>query len=729
MDPLFILLCTLLVLLMQVGFLFLEAGTVRKKNTANVAAKNLIDLAVVLILYWLVGYGVMFGESMGGYLGTSHFLLGHFEGLDDGAFFVFQMVFCATSVTIISGAIAERGSLKGYIALSVFVAVVVYPVIGHWVWSDNGWLAQRGFVDFAGSTVVHSVGGWAALAAIMIIGPRLNRFVEGHNFNHSSLVQSVAGVVFLWIGWLGFNAGSSLHFDSNVFNIVLNTILAGAAGGLTSAMYSLHKTNRVHIPNFYNGILSGLVSITASCNFVDGLSSVLIGALGALISLAVGRLLVMKKIDDVVDAVPVHLASGIWGTIALALFVPQSVITDTLLMGDRLELLWSQVFGVSVVAAFVFPLCYLVFFLINKVLPLRVGQEEEIVGLNISSHQASSDLYDLVTVMQNQEESGDFSQRVDYDPTSEIGMIARQYNRVLSRFETALVKATQKHSALLQTNQRLKSMESRVQKSEKLSSIGQISSGLVREINEPIGYVLSNIKTLKDYNKFFKLLVTEYKAFAATVSQHPVVANEVLQRIDKICEEEDLEFVLEDSEELINATSDGASKIEKILSNVRTFSEFGDEKFELKDINVLVSAAVEKVAATLSLSCKLLESYEAKLPMVSCSPHQIEQLCINVLSNSVQAIGEDRGAIKVTTSNEGNHVVVAIIDSGVGIKEEYQSKVFEPFFTTFGNQGHAGLGLSICYGIATNHGGSLSLLSKQAKGTKVTLRLPMPLDE
>lgn len=259
------------------------------------AAKNLIDLAVVLILYWLVGYGVMFGESMDGYLGTSHFLLGHFEGLDDGAFFVFQMVFCATSVTIISGAIAERGSLKGYIALSVFVAAVVYPVIGHWVWSDNGWLAQRGFVDFAGSTVVHSVGGWAALAAIMIIGPRLNRFVEGHNFNHSSLVQSVAGVVFLWIGWLGFNAGSSLHFDSNVFNIVLNTILAGAAGGLTSAMYSLHKTNRVHIPNFYNGILSGLVSITASCNFVDGLSSVLIGSLGALISLSVGRTISAEK--------------------------------------------------------------------------------------------------------------------------------------------------------------------------------------------------------------------------------------------------------------------------------------------------------------------------------------------------------------------------------------------------------------------------------------------------
>jgi|GEM_PF-1264275 len=729
MDPLFVFLCTLLVLLMQIGFLFLEAGTVRKKNTANVAAKNLIDLAVVLLLYWLVGYGVMFGESMQGYVGTSQFILGHFDSVEHGSFFVFQMVFCATSVTIISGSIAERGSLKGYIALSIFVAVAMYPTVGHWVWSENGWLAQRGFIDFAGSTVVHSVGGWAALAAIMIIGPRLNRFAEGHNFNHSSLVQSVAGVVFLWLGWLGFNAGSSLHFDSNVFNIVLNTILAGASGGLASAMYSLYRTNRVHIPNFYNGILSGLVAITASCNLVEGLSAVIIGVVGALISLAVSQLLIIKKIDDVVDAIPVHLASGIWGTIAVALFVPQQLITDNMLAADRLSLLWGQVFGVSVIAVYVFPLCYITFSLINKVIPLRVGQDEEIVGLNISSHQASSDLYDLVTVMQNQEETGDFSQRVDYDPTSEIGMIARQYNRVLSRFETALVKATQKHSALLQTNQRLKAMESRVQKSEKLSSLGQISSGLVREINEPIGYVLSNIKTLKDYNQFFKLLVTEYKAFAAMVSQHPVVASEVLQRIDKICEEEDLEFVLEDSEELINATSEGANKIEKILSNVRTFSEFGDEKFELKDINVLVSSAVERIAETLPLSCKLLESYDAKLPMVSCSPHQIEQLCINILNNSIQAIGEERGAIKVTTSNDGKQVVVAIIDSGVGIKEEYQSKVFDPFFTTLGSQGHAGLGLSICYGIATNHGGTLSLLSKQAKGTKVILRLPMPLDE
>lgn len=727
MDLLFLFLCTLLVLLMQVGFLFLEAGTVRKKNTVNVAAKNLVDLAVVFFLFWLVGYGVMFGASFQGLFGSSRFMISEFMSIEEGAVFLYQAVFCATSVTIISGAIAERGSLKGYITISVLVVVFIYPVVGHWVWSDVGWLAKLGFVDFAGATVVHSVGGWAALASIIIIGPRLNRFVDGHGFNHSSLVQTVAGVVFLWIGWLGFNAGSSQQFDVNTFNIVLNTILAGSAGGLTAVCLSLYLTKQLNIPLFCNGILSGLVAVTASCNIVSIPSSIAIGAIGSLFSITLSYLLRFKKLDDVVDAVPVHLASGIWGTIAVALFAPNDYFLSESVWDARLKLLEVQVIGVVVTGLFVFTFCYLMFSLVAKIIPLRVSEQEELLGLNIATHDASSDLYDLVSTMQEHESSGDFSQRVNYDPTSEIGMIARQYNRVLSRFEEALLKVTQKHSSLLQSNQRLKSMESKVLRSERLSSLGQISSGLVREINEPISYVLSNINTLNEYNSFFKLLVTEYKAYAASISEHPTVAHEVLKRIDKICEEENLDFVFQDSEELLEAASEGADKIKNILSNIRTFSEYGDEKFDLNDVNTVLASAVERVSQQVQANCQLIEAYESGTPMVSCSSLQLEQLFVNVLSNSLQAVGDEKGAIKVTVKHDNKQVTIVFIDNGVGINEEHFPRIFDPFFTTHSATGHSGLGLSICFGIVNNHGGHISAVSKLGKGTKLTIKLPVAI--
>lgn len=725
MNSLFVFLCTLLVLLMQVGFLLLEAGTVRRKNTVNVAAKNLIDLAVVLGLYWLVGYGIMFGESWQGLAGTNQFMIPKFDAIDEGAFFFYQMVFCATSVTIISGAIAERGSLKGYIAISVLVAAFIYPVVGHWVWAEQGWLSQYGFVDFAGSTTVHAVGGWAALAAVIVIGPRLNRFKDGQAFNHSSLVQTVAGVVFLWIGWLGFNAGSSLAFSSNTFNIILNTILAGAMGGLTSALVSLHLIKRVHVPHFCNGILSGLVAITANCNLVNAPSAVVIGMVAALIYTLTNHLLIRKKIDDAVGAIPVHLANGIWGTLAVALFAPQDAFSGALIAEDRTSQLLIQIFGISATSAFVFPISYLSFYLLNKVISLRVKQEEEVIGLNISSHEAGSDLYDLVAVMQHQEASGDFTQRVDYDPTSEIGMIARQYNRVLSRFEEALVKVTKKHHSLVESNQRIKDMEARLERDEKLSNLGQVSSGLLREINEPISYVLSNINTLKDYNRFFKVLVTEYKTFAAVASAHPVVAKEVLSRIDRICEEEDLDFVFEDSDELIKATSEGALKIDSILSNIKTFSDYSDEQFDLRDINVILSSSIESLSDRIESNCRIIESYDAENALVSCSAHQLEQLFVNLLQNSLQAIGRELGVIKVMTSLCDKDVVVHIVDSGIGIAEENLSQIFDPFFTTRMDMSNTGLGLSICHGVVNNHGGKIDVVSKVGKGTKFTVRLPI----
>ena len=393
LDFLWIVFCSFLVLFMQAGFLCLESGLTRRKNSINVAAKNLADFCVTTVVFWGVGFGVMFGLSEGGWFGTDRIFLDFSEqNRMVGAFFFFQLMFCGAAVTIMSGAAAERMRLIFYLVISVLIAGLIYPVFGHWAWGgldigeNYGWLRTIGFVDFAGSTVVHSVGGWVALAVLIIIGPRRGRFDADGNPQRippSNLALATLGGIFLLVGLLGFNAGSSLALDDRVPGILINTILAGAVGALSAGSLGFAVQNHVNVTQFVNGCLAGLVAITAGCFAVSSPVACLIGLVGGMISVGGDELLQYLGIDDAVGAIPVHLGAGIWGTLAVGLYGNLEILGTGLTRGEQISV---QLLGILACAVWVFGVAYITVRLLDRITPLRVPADHEDVGLNLSEH-------------------------------------------------------------------------------------------------------------------------------------------------------------------------------------------------------------------------------------------------------------------------------------------------------------------------------------------------------
>lgn len=442
LDIAWMLICAALVMLMQGGFCLLESGLVRAKNSFNVALKNLIDFCISSAVFWAFGFAIMFGASYHGWFGTTGFFLDETADPWLLAFFLFQLVFCGTATTIISGAVAERIRFRGYVIIALFVSGFVYPLFGHWAWGGaatgeaTGWLAKSGFIDFAGSTVVHSVGGWVALAAILVLGPRLGRFdkeragIHGHN-----LTLAMFGVLLLWFGWFGFNGGSTLAMNDQVPMIIVNTNLAGAFGGLAGLIVSWIIHRRPDVGHTMNGAIAGLVGITASCHIVAPWAAVIIGIGAGLICCLVTELLPRLKIDDVIGAFPAHACAGVFGTLVLAF------LADTRHFGEGMTH-WSQFLvqlqGVTACCVLSFGGGFAFIYLVNKVFPFRTIAEHEMAGLNISEHGASTELIDLLTNMAQHREEGDFSRPVHIEPHTEVGQIAAEYNRVLKRVRSEM---------------------------------------------------------------------------------------------------------------------------------------------------------------------------------------------------------------------------------------------------------------------------------------------------
>ena len=444
LDILWVAISAVLVFLMQAGFLCLESGLTRSKNNINVAIKNLSDLGLAVFIFFVIGFGLMFGESLFGLIGTSQFL----PKIESGemwpvTFFLYEAMFCSTAVTIISGAVAERMRFTSYLLLGVVVAGLIYPVFGHWAWNGLdagvrlGWLGVWGFYDFAGSTAVHSVGGWVALAAVLVIGPRTGRFPEGGKpleIPASSLPIAILGTLLLWFGWFGFNGGSALGMNSQVPAIISNTLLAGATGLLVTMIAGLALWGYADVRLVINGSLAGLVAITAGANAVGGVSALVIGGIGGLVMLAVSRLLERLRIDDAVGAVPVHLGAGIWGTLAVALFGRPEVLGSGLSWWEQLG---AQLLGVVVCGVWAFGLAYLFLKLISPYIRLRVSAHDEQIGLNVSEHGARTELLDLVQGMDLDVATPVRGRRVPVEPFTEIGIIAERYNRVMDSLEDA----------------------------------------------------------------------------------------------------------------------------------------------------------------------------------------------------------------------------------------------------------------------------------------------------
>ncbi len=400
-DVIWLLVAAFLVFFMQAGFAMVESGFSRSKNAANLLLKNLMDFAVGTLLFFAIGFGLMYGASAGGFIGTDNFFLSNLgygpESAYEWAGFLFQLVFAATAATIVSGAVAERLKFSAYLVYSIIIAGLVYPISGHWLWG-GGWLAELGFIDFAGSTLVHSVGGWAGLAGALVLGPRIGKFNKDGSSNvipGHSLTLAALGVFILWFGWFGFNPGSTLSgMNPGIGYIAVTTNMAAAAGAVSALLINWLRTGHPSTEMALNGALAGLVAITAGCASVTPVGALLIGLIAGPV-LVYGLLFIERilRVDDPVGAIAVHAFNGAWGTLAVGLFAAPAAGGLTgmgevagLFYGGGFSQVITQLIGIVAIGVWAFVTIFIVFKVTDVIMGIRVSPQEELEGLDITEH-------------------------------------------------------------------------------------------------------------------------------------------------------------------------------------------------------------------------------------------------------------------------------------------------------------------------------------------------------
>ncbi|MCX7714829.1 MAG: ammonium transporter [Clostridia bacterium] len=398
-DVLWLFVGGVLVFFMQAGFAMVETGLTRSKNAGNITMKNLMDFCLGSIVYWVVGYGLMYGTSIGGFIGTPTGWLSSLseaaatEGGTEYASLFFQTVFCATAATIVSGSMAERTKFSAYLIYSVIISLVIYPIAGHWVWG-GGWLSKLGFHDFAGSGLVHMLGGTCALMGAKILGPRIGKYsasgkslaIPGHN-----IVIAALGVFILWFGWFGFNPASTLKLSDGGYliaaKVFITTNISACAGAIVTMFYMWIRHGKPDVSMTLNGVLGGLVAITAPCDAVTPVGALIIGSLAGLFMSVIIEFVDQKlKIDDPVGAVGVHCACGAWGCISVGLFSAEESVGLGLFYGGGFKVLGVQILGTISIFAWAAILATILFLTLKHTIGLRVSAEEEIAGLDSEEH-------------------------------------------------------------------------------------------------------------------------------------------------------------------------------------------------------------------------------------------------------------------------------------------------------------------------------------------------------
>jgi Amt family ammonium transporter len=396
MNSLWVMVSAVLVIFMIGGFIMLEAGSTRMKNAGHIAGKTIFTFGLSSLVFWAVGFGFIFGDNPNFFVGLSNFFYGGAEldlALNSSVFFLFQLAFAGIAITIALGGFAERAKLSVYLIFTVLFSALVYPVVAHWIWG-GGWLAEHGKQDFAGSTVVHLTGAMAAFAATILLKPRIGKYNKDGSANNiygHNQVFTALGVLILWVGWFGFNAGSTVSVDAGFFGFVaLNTNLAAGAGAVAALIISWVVLGKSDIPTILNGALAGLVAITASCAFVDTWAAVVIGFVAGILVFYSARFFEKRKIDDPIFALSVHGTAGVWGTLSTGFFATPELATvgkPGLFYGGGLEQLGVQAMGVGVSGLYAFVVSFAILAIVKKVIGgLRVTEEEEIMGLDVSEH-------------------------------------------------------------------------------------------------------------------------------------------------------------------------------------------------------------------------------------------------------------------------------------------------------------------------------------------------------
>lgn len=496
-----------MVFFMQLGFTSYEAGFAQSKNAISVSIRNLMVTVIASLLYYALGFGFMFGESYRGWIGTDHFfarsVVIHQNNLAFG-FFFFQMVFASTAATILTGAIAERSSFVSNVVGVVFVTGIIYPVFGHWAWGNlfcpgqSGWLGRLGFIDFAGSTVVHSIGGWFALAGAVVVGPRIGKYSPDGSSNRMGLHNiplATLGTFFLWFGWFGFNGGSLLKASADIGLVLTNTNLAPAAAGVSALLFNYVVERRLNAGRLFTAILAGLVAVTAGSNRVSPEGAVCIGLIAGIVSiLAQDFIEKVLKIDDPVAAVAVHGVGGVVGTLSVALFAEKS----TLLVegGNRFHQLGIQAVGVGMAFVWSFGLGMLFFLGLKKIVGIRVSPEEEKRGLNVAEYEDVASWLDFMRITRLQDVNVLLEKRVT-ERTEELqkaNVALERANRLKSEF-----LATMSHELRTPLNAIIGFAE--VLRDEVSGSLSADQKEFVGDIHSSGQHLLNMINSILDLSK------------------------------------------------------------------------------------------------------------------------------------------------------------------------------------------------------------------------------------